>query len=474
MARRWRKHIQSWPTKRVTVIVPFTAGSATDIMARTVAQRLSEQLGQPFVVENRPGAGGTIGVGAVARAEPDGHTILVHSSSYTITPTTYPNTPYDTVRDLVGITPLALLPNVLVISPDKGIKTVPDLVKAAKAKPGAMNYASAGVGTATQLNAERFRMGAGIEVVHVPFKGTPEALTEIIAGRVDYYFCPVNAVLPLIEGKKLLALAMGSSKRSAALPNVPTTVEAGVANSDYNFWVGMVVPAKTPRDIVNRIHQETAKALESKEVRASMAKLGAESMLMRLDEFDSYIRNEIKTNAALVKRRQAQSRFGSAATAAPQICARRLTCVFQRLAHARHGVGRRLQDLRDERGEVGAGHRIDVDLELLRLGEIGRVLHGGVERRAQRRDAVGRHVRRQEERPPDVEPRHHELHGGAFVVGLGEVERVRHAGQVGIRAQRPLRDDLDLLLGEPLRARACARWSARRSRHPPRPTPSRG
>ena len=292
---------QSWPTKRVTVIVPFTAGSATDIMARTVAQRLSEQLGQPFVVENRPGAGGTIGVGAVARSEPDGHTILVHSSSYTITPTTYPTTPYDTLRDLVGITPLALLPNVLVISPDKGIKTVPDLVKAAKAKPGAMNYASAGVGTATQLNAERFRMGAGIEVVHVPFKGTPEALTEVLSGRVDYYFCPVNAVLPLIESKKLLALAMGSSKRSAALPDVATTVEAGVANSDYNFWVGMVVPAKTPRDVVTKIHQETAKALESKEVRASMAKLGAELMLMRLDEFDSYIRNEVKSNAALVK-----------------------------------------------------------------------------------------------------------------------------------------------------------------------------
>jgi tripartite-type tricarboxylate transporter receptor subunit TctC len=270
-------------------------------MARTVAQRLSEQLKQPFVVENRPGAGGTIGVGAVARSDPDGHTILVHSSSYTITPTTYPNTPYDTVRDLVGITPLALLPNVLVISPDKGIKTVPDLVKAAKAKPGAMNYASAGVGTATQLNAERFRMGAGIEVVHVPFKGTPEALTEVIAGRVDYYFCPVNAVLPLLESKKLLGLAMGSSKRSAALPNLATTVEAGVANSDYNFWVGMAVPAKTPRDIVNRIHQETAKALESKEVRDSMAKLGAEPMLMRLDEFAAYIDKEIKTNAVLVK-----------------------------------------------------------------------------------------------------------------------------------------------------------------------------
>jgi len=292
---------QSWPTKRVQVIVPFTAGSSTDIMARTVTQRLSEQLGQPFVVENRAGAGGTLGVGAVAKADPDGHTILVHSSSYTITPTTYPNTPYDTVRDLVGITPLALLPQVLVTSPGKNIRTVQDLVRAAKAKPGAMNYASAGVGTATQLNAERFRLGAGIEVVHVPFRGTPEALTEIITGRVDFYFCPVNAVLPMISEKQVQALAMGSSKRSAALPDLQTTLEAGVANSDYNFWVGMFVPSKTPREIVNRLHQETAKALENKEVRESMAKLGAESMLMRPDEFDTYIRNEITTNAALVK-----------------------------------------------------------------------------------------------------------------------------------------------------------------------------
>jgi tripartite-type tricarboxylate transporter receptor subunit TctC len=292
---------QSWPTKRVTVVVPFTAGSATDIMARTVTQRLSEQLGQPFVVENRPGAGGTLGVGAVAKADPDGHTILVHSSSYTITPTTYPNTPYDTVRDLVGITPLALLPQVLVISPNKNIRTVQDLVRAAKAKPGSMNYASAGVGTATQLNAERFRLGAGIEAVHVPFRGTPEALTEIITGRVDYYFCPVNAVLPMINEKQVLALAMGSSKRSVALPDLQTTLEAGIPNSDYNFWVGMFVPSKTPRDIVNRLQQEVAKALDAKDVRDSMAKLGAESMLMRPDEFDTYIRNEITTNATLVK-----------------------------------------------------------------------------------------------------------------------------------------------------------------------------
>jgi tripartite-type tricarboxylate transporter receptor subunit TctC len=196
---------------------------------------------------------------------------------------------------------LALLPQVLVISPNKGIQTVQDLVRAAKAKPGSMNYASAGVGTATQLNAERFRLGAGIEVVHVPFRGTPEALTEIITGRVDYYFCPVNAVLPMIAEKQVLGLAMGSSKRSAALPDLQTTLEAGVPNSDYNFWVGMFVPSKTSREIVNRLQQEVAKALDVKEVRESMAKLGAESMLMRPEEFDTYIRNEITTNATLVK-----------------------------------------------------------------------------------------------------------------------------------------------------------------------------
>ena len=292
---------QAWPTKAVRVIVPFTAGSATDIMARTVVQQMSAQLGQSFVVENRPGAGGTIGVGLVARAEPDGYTVLVHSSSYTITPTTYPNTPYNTERDLSGVTPLALLPQVLVISPAKGIHSVQELVKAEKAKPGAFTYASAGVGTATQLNAERFRLGAGVEAVHVPFKGTPEALTEVLAGRVDYYFCPVNAVLPMIADGKLLALAMGSSKRSAALPNVPTTLEEGVPNSDYNFWVGMFAPSKTPREIVSRLQQEAAKAMDAPAVVASMKHLGAEKMLMKPDEFDAYIKKQIKTDAALVK-----------------------------------------------------------------------------------------------------------------------------------------------------------------------------
>lgn len=297
----WGASAQTWPDRPVRIVVPLTAGSATDVMARIVAQRLSEQLGQPFIVDNRPGAGGTIGVGTVARAKPDGYTILVQSSSYTITPTTYPNTPYDTLRDLAGVTPLALLPQALVIAPSKNITSVQALVAAAKAKPGALNYASAGVGTANQLNAERFRVGAGIDAVHVPFKGTPEALNEVMAGRVDYYFCPVNVCLSLINDKRLLALAMGSTRRSAVLPDLPTTLELGIAESNYNFWVGMFVPVGTPREIVDRLYRETEKALATKDVQASLAQLGAEPMLMPPEQFDREIAREIATNAQLVK-----------------------------------------------------------------------------------------------------------------------------------------------------------------------------
>lgn len=292
---------QNWPDKPVHIIVPLTAGSATDVMARTVAARLTDQLGQPFIVENKPGAAGTIGVGTVARAKPDGYTILVQSSSYTITPITYPNTPYDTLRDLAGVTPLALLPQALVVSPDKGVKSMKELIALAKAKPGSLNYGSAGVGTANQLNAERFRVGAGIDAVHVPFKGTPENVTELLAGRLDYFFCPVNVCLPLIRDKRLLALGMGSSKRSAALPDLPTTVELGVAQSDYDFWVGMFVPSGTPRDIVDKLYAETAKTLANPEVKDSLAKLGAEQNLMEPKAFDAEIRKEIAANATLVK-----------------------------------------------------------------------------------------------------------------------------------------------------------------------------
>jgi len=292
---------QGWPSKPIKVIVPFTPGSATDLMARAVSEKLAGQFGQPVIVENRPGAGGTIGEAIVAKSAPDGYTLLVHSSSYTVTPSTYRNLSFDTLRDLTGVVPLGLLPNVLVIAPSKGIRSVKALVAAAKAKPGAMNAATIGIGSATHLNAERFRMGAGIDVVAIPFKGTPEALTEVMTGRVDYYFCPVNAALPFVNEGRLLALAVGSTKRSIALPKLRTTLEAGIPNSDYNFWVGMFAPAKTPRDVVGRLYRETVKALHAPDTREKLSKLGAEPMEYAPEKFNAYLRKEIADNAALVK-----------------------------------------------------------------------------------------------------------------------------------------------------------------------------
>jgi tripartite-type tricarboxylate transporter receptor subunit TctC len=291
---------QSWPTRPIRAVVPFTAGSATDIIARTVCEVLAQQLGQPVVVENRTGAGGTTGTAAVAKADPDGYTILIHSSSHTITPSTYSNLSYDTANDLSGVIPLANLPSALVVSPAK-FKSVGELVAAAKAKPDSLNYASGGAGGASHLNAERFLLSAGIKVQHVPFRGAPEALTEVMAGRVDFYFSPVLPALSLIQDNKLAALAVSTLKRSSALPQVPTTLEAGYANSDYNFWVGVFIPRATPREIVDKVHQAAAKVLDMPAVREKLAKLGADPMPMTPQEFDAYVQKEIGTNAALVK-----------------------------------------------------------------------------------------------------------------------------------------------------------------------------
>jgi len=292
---------QVYPTKVIRIIVPFTAGSTTDIIARAVTDKLAEALGQPVIVENRSGAGGTIGAAVVAQAPPDGYTVLIHSSSHTVNPATYAKLPFDTLRDFAGVTPIASLPNVLVIAPSKNIRSVKELIAAGKAKPGTLNYASAGAGSATHLNAEKFRIQAGFDAVHIPFKGSPEAITEVMTGRVDYYFSPVAPVISHIKDGKLLALAVGSPKRAAALPDVPTTVEAGVPDSDYNFWIGMLVPAKTPREIVNRLYQETRKALETPEVRERFAKVGAEPLNMTSAQFDAFIKTEIAANTKLVK-----------------------------------------------------------------------------------------------------------------------------------------------------------------------------
>lgn len=290
-----------YPNKPIRVVVPFAAGSTTDIIARAITDKMGQSMGQTLVVDNRGGASGTIGQQAVATAQPDGYTIMIHSSSHTVSPSTFAKLPFDTMADFAAVTPISTTPNVLVIAPSKGIKSVQELVAAAKAKPGALNFASAGQGSATHLNAEKFKMAANIQATNIPFKGSAEAVTEVLAGRVDYYFSPIAPVIGQIREGQLTALAVGSPKRSSTLPNVPTTAESGVPGSEFNFWIGMMAPAKTPRDIVNRLHDEVVKALASPEVKERFAKLGADAWTMQPQEFDAYIKTEIEANAKLVK-----------------------------------------------------------------------------------------------------------------------------------------------------------------------------
>jgi len=290
-----------YPNKPVRVIVPFAAGSTTDIIARAISDKMAQSMGQPVVVENKGGASGTIGQAQVATAAPDGYTIMIHSSSHTVSPHTFAKLPFDTLADFAPVTPISSTPNVLVIAPSKNIKTLQELLAAARANPGKMNFASAGQGSATHLNAEKFKLAAKIDAQNIPFKGSAEAVTEVMAGRVDYYFSPIAPVIGQIRNGQLVPLAVGSPQRAAALPNVPTTAEAGVPGSEFNFWIGMFAPAKTPREIVDRLQAEVVKALATPEVKERFTALGADAWTLKPAEFDAYVRDEVKSNAALVK-----------------------------------------------------------------------------------------------------------------------------------------------------------------------------
>src|SRR3954468_23564862 len=262
---------ETYPYKTIRVIIPFGAGSATDVIPRIVFDQLSRQLGQAIVVENRGGAGGTIGSTVVAKADPDGYTLLVNSSAHTITPAIYSALPYDVANDFVAVGAIGSVPNVLIVAPSKSPKTLQAFVDAAKAKPGSFNFASLGVGSAVHMSAERFRIAAGYEAVHIPFKGGAEALTEVVTGRVDYYFCPIATALPFIKDGKLLGLAVSSPTRSSLLPAVPTTLESSFPDSDFTFWLGVFVPARTPKEVVDKLNREITAAVASPAVREKLA-----------------------------------------------------------------------------------------------------------------------------------------------------------------------------------------------------------
>jgi tripartite-type tricarboxylate transporter receptor subunit TctC len=290
---------QGWPSKPIRAIVPVGTGSSTDIVHRIVLEQLSSQLGQPVVIENRAGAGGIIGTEIVVKAQPDGYTLLANGAAHTIAPALNKNVPYDPVRDFVAVVPIGSSPSVLVVSPAKGIKSVAELVAAAKARPNALNFSSVGMGTATHLSAERFRFSAGIQAVHIPFKGGAEAMTEVIAGRADFFFGPVALVLPQVRDGRLLALAVNTDKRSAALPQVRTMREAGYRDTEYPIWFAIFAPAKTPRDLVQRLNRETHKAMDVPRVRERLAGLGVEPMPMSPDEFAALVKREVALNAVL-------------------------------------------------------------------------------------------------------------------------------------------------------------------------------
>ena len=289
-----------WPSKPIRAVVPFGAGSTIDVLGRIVLDPLSAALGQPIVVENRGGAGGTIGTAYVANAEPDGYTLLIHASAHSAAPAAYPQAPYDAARDLRGVAVFGVVPNVTVISPAKGVKTLKDLVAAGKSGR-VSTFASAGIGSATHWAAERLRLAAGFPGTHVPFKGGPEALTQVASGEVDWMSIGVTSGLPFIRQGRLIPLAVSTARRSSILPDVPTNAEAGVPDSDYTFWNGILVRAGTPPEIIQRLHDATMKVLAQPAVAERLKNQGLEPLPVTPAEFDAMIAREIETNRQIVK-----------------------------------------------------------------------------------------------------------------------------------------------------------------------------
>jgi tripartite-type tricarboxylate transporter receptor subunit TctC len=284
----------SYPGKPIRMIVPFTPGSATDVMGRLVADRMTAAWGQPVIVENKPGAGGTIGIRETARSEPDGYTVVIVSSGHAVNHVLYKDLGYDTLKDFAGIALLGSLPSVLIVPPALGVKTVKELVAAAKAKPGEFNYATAGVGSGAHVSIEKFNVATGIKAVHVPLKGTPPILTETMAGRIQYAYVPAVSGMGVIKDGKVTPLAVSTARRIDALPDVPTVAEAGYPDAENTFWVAMLAPAKTPRDIVAKLNAEVNRALQTPEMKDRLAKLGTEPLAMTPEQFDKFVAQEYR------------------------------------------------------------------------------------------------------------------------------------------------------------------------------------
>lgn len=294
-------HAEGWPSRLIKATIPFGAGSATDVVPRLVFDRLAVELGQPIVIENRAGAGGTLGAGQVAKADPDGYSILAHSSALAIAPAIFPNLSFDATKDLSSVLMIGSSANVMIVPKERPWKTIQDFIADARAKPGSISFGSVGIGSAVHISAEKFRLAAGIEATHVPYRGGSEVIADILGGRIDLYFCPLATALPLIREGQVRALVVSTPKRVAELPDVPTPVEIGLKGADSAIWFGVFVPAKTPREIIDRLHAAGQKVLGDPAMQASLAKLGVEPMPMKPAEIDDLVRRETAANLDLIK-----------------------------------------------------------------------------------------------------------------------------------------------------------------------------
>jgi tripartite-type tricarboxylate transporter receptor subunit TctC len=291
---------ENYPSRLIRAMIPYGAGSAADVVPRLVFDRLSAELGQAIVVENRPGAGGTLGTALVAKAEADGYSILAQSSALTISPAIYPNLTFDVTKDLVSVLMIGVSANVMIVPATRPWKTVADFIADAKAKPSSIAFGSVGLGSATHISAEKFRLAAGIESTHVPYRGGAEVMADILGGRIDFYFCPVATALPLIRQGRVHALLVSTKKRVADLPDVPTPADAGLKNAESVFWLGVFMPAKTPREIVEKFHEAGARLLAEPSMRENLSKLGVEPLPMTPREMDAFVARETAENREVI------------------------------------------------------------------------------------------------------------------------------------------------------------------------------
>ena len=292
---------QNFPTKPVRLIVPFTAGSATDLLARRVALKMSDNWNQQVVVDNRSGAGGTLGANIVAKATPDGYTLLVHSIAFAMSAALYSKLPYDPFKDFAGVSQIAIGTSLLVVAPTLGVKSVKELIALAKQKPGQLNFSSTGVGSGIHLNSEQFRFAAGIDVVHVPYKGVPEQLIDTMTGRIHYVLTPLVPALPFIRDGRLLPLAVSTARRTPVLPDVPTIAEAALPGYEFQAWFGVFAPARTPRPIVEQISKEIARIVELPDIKKQFVNQGEEGRPSTPEEFTRFVHAEIEKTRKIVK-----------------------------------------------------------------------------------------------------------------------------------------------------------------------------